>query len=181
MISTDDDDDDDESCDDSEADGVSTLITSLSSTLLGFDVVVDTIGANILPVAPFADANGEENNLSLAFVVVAGIGVNLNVTVGASTVMDLSIASLIFLFSTIGAFGAGNDVVGNLISELFNFNCTFGKSTGSGSVSIFPAFRCFEMILFRILLTCLWLADVDDLWLLLVASKSVLVTGSGNL
>lgn len=166
MISTDDVDDDDESCDDSEADGVSTLITSLSSALLGFDVKVDTDGANIFPVAAFADANGEENNLSLAFVVVAGNGVNLNVTVDASTILDLSITSLIFLLSTIGAFGAGNDVVGNLISALFNFNCTFGKSTGVGGISCsssFPAFRCFEMLLFRILLTCLWLADVDDL------------------
>lgn len=150
IISTEDDDDEDED------DGVAALNVGLPKIL--FDLVVDA------ELVVEVDENGEENRLSLAFDVVAGTDVNLNVDAGTST--GLAIGSLIFLLSIIGALGAGNDVVGILMSVLFNFNCTFGKSTGFGGIScssIFPAFRCFEMMLFRILVTCLLLAVVDDL------------------
>lgn len=139
----------------------------------GDDVVVDDfedVAADngvlalktVLPVELFdlganveVDANGEENGLSFVFVSVGGI-----IFIVAAAACDTAIGASIFLLSIVGAFGAGNDIVGSLMSVLFNFSCTLGKSTGSGGISccsILPAFRCFEILLFRILLTCLLL------------------------
>lgn len=114
------------------------------------------------------DVEVEGNKLSL-FVDVyfgAGAGVKLNVmvVVGADACIcfDLVIGSSIFLMSICGVFGAGKDIAGNWIFALFNWSCTFGKSTGSGSMSCsFPVFRCFVAILLRIFVTCL-LVTVDD-------------------
>lgn len=122
----------------------------------------------VLPVKLFdfaanveVDANGEENRLSFVFVSAGGI--IFNVVAVAAAAFDTAIGASIFLLSIVGAFGAGNDIVGSLMSVLFNFSCTLGKSTGSGGISccsILPAFRCFETMLFRILLTCLLLVVV---------------------
>lgn len=150
VVDDDEDDDDENDAADGDADDkVLALNTALPDILLDFVVKVA------------ADANGEENRLS--FVLVPVGGVILNVGAVAAAAFDCAIGVSIFLLSIIGAFGAGNDAVVNLISVLFNFSCTFGKSTGSGGISccsIFPAFRCFEVILFRILLTCLLLLVV---------------------
>lgn len=162
IISTDDDDDDGEDDEDGE-EGLA-LNTALLNVLFDFDVKVDAVAVAVAVDA--AGVNGVEKRISLTFDAVAGAGVILNVTAGASTGLDLAMGSSIFLLLVVGAFGGGNDVVGILISVLFNFSCAFGKSTGSGGISCsfnLPAFRCFEMVLFRILLTCLLLAVVDDL------------------
>lgn len=169
IISTDDDDEDD---DDDDGDG-GALVSSvaLSNKLFDFDGIVEVDDVNVeadaAAVAVAAtEVNGEENSLSTIFVAVETVGVNLNVSAGASAGFDLATNSSIFLLSIVGAFGAGNNVVGILISLSSLSSRTFGKSTGSGGIScssILPAFRCFEMILLRILLTCLLLVVVDDL------------------
>lgn len=142
-------DDEADAADGDADDGVLALNTEPPDKL--FDFVAEAV----------VDENGEENRLSFVLVAVGGVILNVGALVAAG--FDSAIGASIFLLSIVGAFGAGNDVVGNLISVLFNFNCTLGKSIGSGGISccsIFPAFRCFEIILFRILLTCLLLVVV---------------------
>lgn len=159
MISTDDDDGAED-----EDDGVTALNVTLPNML--FDLVVEVRAVVEVEVD---EENGEENRPSLAFDTAAGTCVILNIGAGASTGFDLAIGSLIFLLSKTGAFGAGNDMAGILMSVLFSFSCTLGISTGSGGISCslaLPALRCFEMLLFRILVTCLLLVviggTVDD-------------------